>query len=287
MLRGGAGNGDVMDGGDGKEDLLDFSDGTAALNLTLVQSTSNTTLANATGALGNNDAYRNIEGVIGTGLDDNITGSSANDVIRGGAGFDTLNGAGGSDLIDFSDGAAGITFSLVNNGVGTVFNSGAANLGIDTYSGFEGVIGTNFADNLTGSASDDQIRGGRGNDVLSGADGNDILVGGAGADTMSGGAGSDTFVYRSGDASAVDTLTDFTAGAGGDVLDISDLLVGTFAGNESSYLGLRESGGNTIMSIDRDGTGSAYGFQDFVVLQGSTGLSLSTLINNGNIDWTP
>ena len=149
------------------------------------------------------------------------------------------------------------------------------------------MIGTNFADNLTGSASDDQIRGGLGNDILNGGGGNDILVGGAGADTMSGGAGSDTFVYRSGDASAVDTLTDFTAGAGGDVLDISDLLVGAFAGNESSYLGLRESGGNTIMSIDRDGTGSTYGFQDFVVLQGSTGLSLSTLLANGNIDWTP
>ena len=41
------------------------------------------------------------------------------------------------------------------------------------------------------------------------------------------------------------------------------------------------------MSIDRDGAGSPYGFQDFVVLQGSAGLSLTTLLANGNIDWTP
>jgi Ca2+-binding RTX toxin-like protein len=87
VLRGGAGNGDVMDGGDGKEDLLDFSDGTALVNLTLVQSTSNTTLANGTAGLGNNDMYRNVEGVIGTGLDDIITGSGGNDVIRGGGGL--------------------------------------------------------------------------------------------------------------------------------------------------------------------------------------------------------
>jgi Ca2+-binding RTX toxin-like protein len=147
--------------------------------------------------------------------------------------------------------------------VGTVFNTGAANLGIDTYSGFEGVIGTNFADNLAGSVLNDELRGGIGNDILNGDDGNDILVGGAGADTMSGGAGSDTFVYRSGDAAAVDTISGgFTAGAGGDVLDIADLLVGAFVGNESSYLSLRESGGNTILSIDRDGADTTYGFQD-------------------------
>ena len=75
-------------------------------------------------------------------------------VLRGGLGNDTLNGAAGTgDLVDFSDGAAGITFTLVNNGVGTVYNTGAANLGTDTYSGMEGVIGTAFADTLTGSSS--------------------------------------------------------------------------------------------------------------------------------------
>ena len=62
----------------------------------------------------------------------------------------------------------GLTFTLANNGAGTVFNAGAAGLGTDTYSGIEGVIGTAFADTLTGSASADQLRGGGGNDVISG-----------------------------------------------------------------------------------------------------------------------
>ncbi|MDH4166459.1 MAG: Ig-like domain-containing protein [Gammaproteobacteria bacterium] len=288
VLRGGTGNTDFMDGGAGNEDMLDFSDGTSAVTFTLVQSAGSTSIANGTGGLGNNDTYSNMEGVIGTSLGDNLTGSAANDIIRGGAGNDTLNGAAGTmDLIDFSDGTAGLTFTLVNNGAGTVFNASAAGLGTDTYSAFEGVIGTAYADTLTGSASVDQLRGGGGNDILDGAGGNDILVGGAGADLLTGGTGSDTFVYRSGDASAVDTITDFTAGAGGDVLDISDLLTGTFAGNESSYLSLRESGGNTIVSIDRDGAGSSFGFQDFVVMQGVVGLNLGTLVTNGNIDGTP
>ena len=141
MLRGGAANGDLMDGGVGTEDMLDFSDGTVTLNFTLVQSAAIPRWPTAPPGSATTIAYRNIEGVIGTSFDDNITGSTGNDVIRGGAGNDTLNGAGGSDLIDFSEGAAGITFTLVNNGVGTCSILARANLGTDTYSGFEGVIG--------------------------------------------------------------------------------------------------------------------------------------------------
>jgi Ca2+-binding RTX toxin-like protein len=120
-----------------------------------------------------------------------------------------------------------------------------------------------------------------------------VIIGGAGADQLTGGAGSDTFKYRSGDASAVDTITDFNSAAtvsGGDVLDISDLLIGapTLTGaNVGQYLDIRDSGSNSIISIDRDGAGSQYGFQDFAVLSGVTGLNLSTLLTNGNIDWNP
>ncbi len=84
---------------------------------------------------------------------------------------------------------------------------------------------------------------------------------------------------------SVDIVTDFTVGAGGDVLNISDLISGTFTGNEASYLTLTESGGNTIVSIDRDGAGSSFGFEDFVVLQGVSGLNLDTLLGNHSIQW--
>jgi hypothetical protein len=55
----------------------------------------------------------------------------------------------------------------------------------------------------------------------------------------------------------------------------------------ADYLNIRESGGNSIISVDRDGAGSGYGFDDFVVLSGVTGLTLSSLLTNNNIDTTP
>ena len=290
VLRGGLGNNDVMDGGAGTEDLLDFSDGTVGLTgataLTLVQNSISTTLANGTAGLGNNDSYQNIEGVIGTNLADTITGSASDDIIRGGGGDDTLNGAGntagGFDLIDFSDATLGINFTL-NQSISFT----ASGLGNDTYSNFEGVIGTVFADTLTGSALADQLRGGAGNDTLSGLAGNDILVGGAGADAMSGGLGSDTFRFFNADASAVDTITDFTVGtigAGGDVLDISNLLAGAVvnAGNLATFVTLRESGGNTIISVDQD-AGGLIPAQDIVTLTGVANLTLAQLQLNGEI----
>ncbi len=226
VLRGGTGNGDSMDGGAGTEDLLDFSDGSIALGtvataFTFVQFAANTALANGTAGLGNNDQYANIEGVIGTSLADFITGSTGNDILRGGAGNDTLNGAGGNDLIDFSDATAAITFTLVQ-GAGSSF--AATGLGTDTYSNFEGVIGTNFADTLTGTAAADQLRGGGGNDVLlSGLAGDDRIAGGIGADTMTGGADNDTFVFDTA-PNSVDTITDFDASnnaASGDLIELS------------------------------------------------------------------
>jgi hypothetical protein len=73
------------------------------------------------------------------------------------------------------------------------------------------------------------------------------------------------------------------------VLDISDLLIGApaiAAGNIADYLDIRESGGNSIISIDRDGAGATHGLEDFVVLNGVTGLSLASLFTSNNIDTT-
>jgi Ca2+-binding RTX toxin-like protein len=155
----------------------------------------------------------------------------------------------------------------------------------------EGVIGTNFADTLTGSSANDVLKGGDGNDTINGGAGNDILVGGSGADTMTGGTGSDTFVFLKTDAGAVDTITDFNGTAapasGGDILDIADLLIGYNAATPSAFINLRESGGNTIISVDRDGAGSGYSFQDVAILQGATNLDLNTLLATGHIHTGP
>ncbi|UDM53020.1 VCBS domain-containing protein [Cupriavidus sp. MP-37] len=284
VLRGGAGD-DTLDGGAGI-DMLDLSDASSGLTFALMQGSG--TLVNLSSVGLGSDTYSNMEGVIGSRFNDSLTGSTANDILRGGAGNDTLDGGAGIDLLDFSDAAGAINFTLVQgSGVASV-NLSAVNLGTDSYTRMEGVIGSAFNDTITGSSGNDVLRGGAGNDLLAGAAGNDLLVGGAGADILTGGDGSDTFRVMRADAASVDTITDFNlapVASGGDVLDLSDLLSGVSVSsdNAAQFVRLAEVDGNTVVSLDRDGTGTAAAFQDVAVLQGMVGLDLTTLLSNGNI----
>ena len=164
ILNGGAGD-DNIDGGDGT-DLISFADVGGGFLFTLGAGGSGAAIVNGT------DTYSNIEGVIGGNGNDTLTGNSSDNILRGGAGNDTINGAGGVDLLDLSDGMAGINFTLTNSAANTIVNLSTIGLStapdFDTYSNIEGVIGTFFADTLTGSVSADELRGGGGNDTLFG-----------------------------------------------------------------------------------------------------------------------
>ena len=270
VLRGGLGNNDSMDGGAGTEDLLDFSDGTVGITFTLAQGgtlASPNSIANGTGGLGNNDTYLNMEGVIGTNLNDTITGSSSNDIIRGGAGNDAMDAAGGAaDLLDFSDGTAGLTFTLTQGSSLTTVS--APGLGTDTYKNFEGVIGTGFADTITGSSLADELRGGGGNDVINGLAGNDRIIGGLGADTLTGGTGSDTFVFDTA-PNAVDSITDFNASgsvASGDMIELSFSTFNAITTASGSTLAALE-----FMSANGGGAGMAVGAAVHVIYDSATG----------------
>ncbi|MBX9834328.1 MAG: type I secretion C-terminal target domain-containing protein, partial [Burkholderiaceae bacterium] len=131
-----------------------------------------------------------------------------------------------------------------------------------------GVVGTAGADTLTGSAGADALYGLAGNDTLSGSGGNDTLVGGAGNDNLLGGAGADTFVWRladvgTGQTPANDVITDFNTAArsaGGDVLDLRDILQGENrtggTGNLGNYLDFTRSGTDTVVDIRPSGSGA-------------------------------
>ncbi|WP_354685131.1 VCBS domain-containing protein [Cupriavidus necator] len=285
VLRGGSGD-DTLDGGTGI-DMLDFSDANGSLTFTLTQSSSGT-LVNQTSLGLDRDTYSNMEGVIGSRFNDTLTGSTSGDILRGGAGNDTLDGGAGIDLIDISDAIGAVSFTLTQSSTATAVNLSAAGLGTDSYRNMEGVMGSAFNDTLTGSGGNDVLRGGAGDDQLFGGGGNDVLTGGAGADTLTGDAGSDTYRFVRTDAASVDTITDFdlaAEAAGGDVLDLSDLLSGSgvTAANAGQFVRLSEVDGNTVVSLDRDGSGTAAAFQDVAVLQGVVGLDLNTLLSNGNI----
>ncbi|MEM5432293.1 VCBS domain-containing protein, partial [Cupriavidus oxalaticus] len=287
VLRGAGGN-DTIDGGAGI-DLLDFSDAGALLTFTLTQSNVATPFNTGSGAGLGTDTYKNMEGVIGSRFGDTLTGSVGSDIIRAGGGNDIIDGGAGLDMLDFTDAKGSVAFTLTQGSGVTVADLGAASgLGVDSYRNMEGVIGSAFNDTITGSGDGDVLRGGAGNDQLAGGGGNDLLVGGAGADQLTGGGGSDTYRFLRADAASVDTIADFDvtpAAAGGDVLDLSDLLSGATVttANAAQFVRLAEVDGDTVVSLDRDGGGSGAAFQDVAVLQGVVGLDLNTLLSNGNI----
>ena len=145
--------------------------------------------------------------------------------------------------------------------------------------GDETLNGNNGADYLIGRAGTDTLNGSGGNDYLDGGSGTDTLNGGAGADVLYGGAGndilrggtattadgaSDVFAWTLSDrgtagSGPVDTITDFSnaaASAGGDVLDLRDLLVGENTGNLSSFLHFSYDSASNTTTIQISSTGS-------------------------------
>lgn len=101
----------------------------------------------------NGDA--NINALVGTSGDDNISAFEGNDTVFGAAGNDNVYGGDGNDWL----------------------------------------IGGEGIDILSGEAGDDLVSGIQGNDVLIGGSGNDLISGGPGQDTLIGEAGADAFVY--------------------------------------------------------------------------------------------
>ena len=83
-------------------------------------------------------------------------------------------------------------------------------------------IGSSNVDNVDKSAEATAWRfeGYSGADIFKGGSGNDVFWGAIGGDSLTGNAGQDTFYF--GDMTeGNDTITDFTVGAGGDILQFS------------------------------------------------------------------
>ncbi|MGV3582547.1 MAG: VCBS domain-containing protein, partial [Methylophilus sp.] len=176
-----------------------------------------------------------------------LTGTANNDLIRGYAGNDTINAGDGNDIV----------------------YGGAGNDTISGGNSNDSLYGGVGNDTLNGNAGNDTLYGGDGTDTLVGGTGSDLLIGGAGNDTMTGGnAGSDdlttdTFVWELSDLGtlatpAVDTINNFgtaAASAGGDVLNLKDLLVGESynSGSLDAYLHFEYSGGNTTIFVSSTG----------------------------------
>jgi hypothetical protein len=138
----------------------------------------------------------------------------------------------------------------------------------------EAVFDVDFdaGNDLVGTAGSDVIVDDGGGNTISDGAGSDIIIGGDGADIISLAADGETDVLDFNDISeAGDIVTGFSAaapvlgGAGGDVIDLTDLLGGgTFAGTTladavaGGYVELAQVGGNTEIRVDLSGGGDSF-----------------------------
>lgn len=154
----------------------------------------------------------------------------------------------------------------------------------DTYYGGSG------NDTISGKQGSDTVYGGSGTDGIDGNGDGDTIIGGYGADNLTGGTGVDTFVYLD-KKDTGDTISDFTAGVGGDKLDFSMLnptngnpdlpnVAGSFGlfadtavhANSVNYF---QDGANTTVWADTDGNTSTVELA--ITL---TGVTAADLVNN-------
>jgi Ca2+-binding RTX toxin-like protein len=198
----GFGGNDDIDGGGG-QDFVTYNQSAGAVTVNLGITDWQNTVGSGM------DRIVNVEALIGSQLNDNLTGSAYDDIIGGGLGNDIMNGGGGIDTAYYGadNATAGVKVSLA---LTTAQSTGGA--GTDTLTNFENLIGSVYADTLTGNGGNNRILGFGGNDKINGGagddeirgdaepdeyasrtgmDGDDILNGGLGNDKLLGGAGND------------------------------------------------------------------------------------------------
>lgn len=211
----------------------------------------------------------------GNALNNVITGNTNIDTLSGMDGDDILIGLGGGDILDGGEGSD--TVSYADNVVGVRINllTGEAAGGDaqgDVFRSIENVIGTSFADTLTGDAGANRLSGGGGKDVLTGGEGNDYLDGGSGADVMDGGEGDDTYVVDNGGDQIVDSAGNDTVRTSMSAYTLAAGLENLAATGVLSFTGVGNAAANVITGgIAND---SLSGLEGDDTLQGGAGADL-------------
>lgn len=233
----------------------------------------------------------------GNALANNITGSSGDDTLNGVGGADTMDGGDGSDtmIVDnvgdvTSDDDASFDRVLssvshtIGDGVDYLTLTGKANINGAGNALSNAIEGNSGANTLSGLGGFDDLSGGAGNDSLIGGDDGDNLHGGAGFDTLDGGLGSDTYRFDK-SSSGKDTILNFELGPTGDVLNLSELLIGFAEGvsNPNDFVRIVFAGGNMVMQVDANGLAGGSKFTDLAVLASYPDATIDQLMAGGNL----
>jgi Ca2+-binding RTX toxin-like protein len=184
-LRPGPGD-DTVSGGASADDVISYLNlpGGATVNLGVATPQN-------TGGEGT-ETITGVESFAGSNGDDTVTGTSGPNILIGGPGNDTLDGGPGNDMFSGGNGTDTITYAHASGGVvfslatalGAPQSTGGAGSDIlidstevgGTAHLIENLIGSPFADALTGDAAGNEIEGGLGADALSSLGGVDALL---------------------------------------------------------------------------------------------------------------
>lgn len=200
----------------------------------------------ATSKLGDQDTLVDLEGIIGSNLDDVLIGNGKDNTIQGLSGNDILIGSSGTNTLDGGDGTDTLSYQYSLNAILVNLVQGTATTGFDTSDSFlniENIIGSDKDDRIVGNFQENWLFGGNGKDTIQAGAGNDRLIGGADADGLDGGEGFDTASYSDAITGIVANLSNSqtnTGDAQGDSYisieylegsQFADVLVGNGKGN--------------------------------------------------------
>lgn len=134
------------------------------------------------------------------GDDLSLRGNALNNILAGNQGNNIFLGMGGRDTASFAFASGAVNASL---------SAGkATGAGQDFFVSIESLVGSGFADRLSGDGLGNMLKGGAGADTLTGGGARDILIGQAGSDVFDFNALSDS----GGLASTRDLITDLASG---------------------------------------------------------------------------
>ncbi|WP_335977419.1 type I secretion C-terminal target domain-containing protein, partial [Acinetobacter calcoaceticus] len=234
-------------------------------------------------------------GIVGTGYNDTFFATQGIDIYNGAGGTTTISevkswsNTGGLDIVDYKlAGGSALTVNLSLTGAQTT------GFGTVTFINIEGIAGGSGNDVFTGNSQNNYFEGRGGNDIFNLATG-----------------GQDTLMYKllqvadATGGNGSDTVNGFKVGTieatpDADIIDIKDLLVGytadangaahyingvaTLDAGETigNFINVIQVGGNTVISIDRDGTVGGTSYTTLVTLN-NVQTDLETLLANHQI----